>query len=105
MKAGSGAGTLTIVATPLGNAADLSPRAAAALREADVIVAEVTTPSLGVGYELGRCVAWGKRIVCLHRPSDSRRLSGMIAGSPGLRVISYAAVGDLPAIFDELFAQ
>jgi 16S rRNA (cytidine1402-2'-O)-methyltransferase len=42
VKAGSGAGTLTIVATPLGNAADLSPRAAAALREADVIVAEDT---------------------------------------------------------------
>jgi 16S rRNA (cytidine1402-2'-O)-methyltransferase len=36
------AGTLTVVATPLGNAEDLSPRAARALREADVIVAEDT---------------------------------------------------------------
>ena len=35
-------GTLTVVATPLGHSEDLSPRAAAALREADVIVAEDT---------------------------------------------------------------
>ena len=30
------------------------------LRSADVLVAEVTTPSLGVGYEIGRCIEWGK---------------------------------------------
>ncbi|HVZ72664.1 MAG TPA: 16S rRNA (cytidine(1402)-2'-O)-methyltransferase [Polyangia bacterium] len=36
------AGILTVVATPLGNAEDLSPRAARALREADVVVAEDT---------------------------------------------------------------
>jgi len=35
-------GTLTVVATPLGDPADLSPRAAAALRAADVVVAEDT---------------------------------------------------------------
>ena len=35
-------GTLFVVATPLGNAGDLSPRATAALRDADVIVAEDT---------------------------------------------------------------
>jgi 16S rRNA (cytidine1402-2'-O)-methyltransferase len=42
VKAGAGPGTLTVVATSLGNAADLSPRAASVLREADVIVAEDT---------------------------------------------------------------
>jgi 16S rRNA (cytidine1402-2'-O)-methyltransferase len=35
-------GILTVVATPLGNAEDLSPRAARALREAELIVAEDT---------------------------------------------------------------
>jgi 2'-deoxynucleoside 5'-phosphate N-hydrolase len=95
---------LTSAGETIGDRA-IHDRDVAWILEADVIVAEVTTPSLGVGYELGRCVAWGKRIVCLYRPSDSRRLSGMIAGSPGVRVISYAAVGDLPPIFDELFAH
>lgn len=39
---------------------------------ASVIVAEVTQPSLGVGYELGRAVAMNKRILCLFRPSSGK---------------------------------
>lgn len=35
-------GTLVVVATPIGNLDDLSPRAAAALREADLVLAEDT---------------------------------------------------------------
>ncbi len=73
------------------------------LREADVIVAEVTTTSLGVGYELGRAVEWGKRTICLYRPAPGRRLSGMIGGSPGITVVEYEAVTELPRLFDELF--
>ena len=99
-----GDATLTSAGETIGDRA-IHDRDVAWMLEADVIVADVTTPSLGVGYELGRCVAWGKRVVCLYRPSDSRRLSGMIAGSPGIRVIHYRAVDELPAIFDELFAD
>ncbi|MBN3270703.1 DNPH1 hydrolase, partial [Polyodon spathula] len=42
------------------------------LEESDVIVAEVTQPSLGVGYELGRAVAMNKKILCLFRPSSGK---------------------------------
>ncbi len=38
-----------------------------------VLVAEVTQPSLGVGYEIGRAVAMGKPILCLFRPSADKR--------------------------------
>ena len=38
-----------------------------------VIVAEVTQPSTGVGYELGRAVAMNKRILCLYRPQENKR--------------------------------
>lgn len=68
------------------------------LRQADVLVAEVTTPSLGVGYEIGRAVEWGKRIVCLYRPSGERRLSGMIAGCDRVTVHEYATVAELPEV-------
>jgi len=71
------------------------------LRQADVLVAEVTTPSLGVGYEIGRALEWGKTIICLYRPSAGRRLSGMIAGSSGIVVRRYDDVAQLPAILDE----
>lgn len=37
-----------------------------------VVIAEVTQPSLGVGYELGRAVDMKKKILCLFRPSSGR---------------------------------
>jgi hypothetical protein len=38
-----------------------------------VIVAEVTQPSLGVGYEIGRAIAMEKRILCLFRPENDKK--------------------------------
>ncbi|XP_010861437.1 PREDICTED: LOW QUALITY PROTEIN: 2'-deoxynucleoside 5'-phosphate N-hydrolase 1 [Bison bison bison] len=51
------------------------------LQQADVVVAEVTQPSLGVGYELGRAVALHKPVLCLFRPKSGRVLSAMIRGA------------------------
>ncbi|XP_077103155.1 5-hydroxymethyl-dUMP N-hydrolase [Siphateles boraxobius] len=51
------------------------------LMMSDVIVAEVTQPSLGVGYELGRAVEMNKRVLCLFRPSSGKVLSAMIRGA------------------------
>jgi len=62
------------------------------LKSADLIIAEVTTPSLGVGYELGRAVEIGKPILCLYRKSDDKFLSGMISGSPGIITVVYSDI-------------
>jgi 2'-deoxynucleoside 5'-phosphate N-hydrolase len=59
------------------------------LLAADVIVAEVTVISAGVGYEIGRAVALGKKVICLYRPQPGKRLSAMIAGCPRITVINY----------------
>jgi 2'-deoxynucleoside 5'-phosphate N-hydrolase len=59
------------------------------LLSADVVVAEVTTVSMGVGYEIGRAVADGKKVLCLFRPDSGRNLSAMIAGCPELEVFGY----------------
>lgn len=37
-----------------------------------VLVAEVTQPSLGVGYEIGRAIDMKKKILCLFRPQSGR---------------------------------
>ena len=65
------------------------------LRKSDVLVAEVTAPSLGVGYEIGRAVEWKKQIVCLYRPAPDRKLSGMIAGCRHLTVHEYREVEEV----------
>ncbi|APW98665.1 nucleoside 2-deoxyribosyltransferase [Halobiforma lacisalsi AJ5] len=67
------------------------------LRRADVVVAEVTTPSLGVGYELGRAVAWGKPVCCLYRPDGDHDLSAMVRGNGDVEVIEYETVADVEA--------
>ena len=64
------------------------------LGAADLVIAEVSTPSLGVGYEIGLAQTLGKPILCLYRPGENRRLSAMIAGNPALRVDCYTYLAE-----------
>ncbi|MBV9956826.1 MAG: nucleoside 2-deoxyribosyltransferase [Acidobacteria bacterium] len=71
------------------------------LREADRLVAEVTTPSLGVGYEIGKATEWGKPVLCLYRPDAGRSLSAMIAGSAAVTLREYRTPAELKKILEE----
>ena len=62
------------------------------LRESDIVIAEVSTPSLGVGYEIGRAVAMKKRVVCLYRSEVRDNVSAMIKGSSNLECAEYKTV-------------
>jgi 2'-deoxynucleoside 5'-phosphate N-hydrolase len=62
------------------------------LRESDIVVAEVTTPSLGVGYEIGRAVVMGKPILCLFRPNVNSQISAMVKGSPDVEFVEYGTL-------------
>jgi nucleoside 2-deoxyribosyltransferase len=59
------------------------------LKACDVIVAEVSTVSMGVGYEIGRAVEMGKKVLCLFRPDSGKNLSAMISGCSELELIKY----------------
>jgi nucleoside 2-deoxyribosyltransferase len=59
------------------------------LLSSDVLIAEVTAVSMGVGYEIGRAVASGKKVLCLFRPDSGKNLSAMIAGCPAVKVAHY----------------
>jgi len=70
----------------------------------DVMVAEVTHPSLGVGYEIGRAVELGKPVLCLYRPLPRKKLSGLLRGmdnSEYLRVVDYDAPDQVDQIFQD----
>lgn len=62
------------------------------LESADVLVAEVSTVSMGVGYEIGRAVEAGKKVLCLFRPSPGKNLSAMISGCDSLKLVHYATL-------------
>lgn len=80
-------------------------RDAAWVREADVLVAEVTTPSLGVGYELGLAESLNKKILCLHRTSAGKKLSSMIRGNKNLLIKEYQKLEDLEPVFADFFSS
>ncbi len=72
--------------------------------ESDVIFAEVTTPSLGVGYEIGRAYEMKKDIICLYRvKDDDKRLSAMINGNQDLENKIYRNFEDFKQIADNFF--
>ena len=75
------------------------------LKEADCLVAEVTTPSLGVGFEIAKATEWGLRVLCLFRPSSGRALSALIAGSDRITVREYESTRDVGKIFEEFFGS
>jgi len=75
------------------------------LLESDVIVAEVTTKSLGVGYEIGRAIENKKRILCLYRPTVNDRLSAMIAGASDIVLAPYDTIDEAKIHIKEFFSK
>jgi nucleoside 2-deoxyribosyltransferase len=75
------------------------------LEAADAVIAEVTVPSHGVGYEIARAEMLGKPVLCLHRRYDGQRLSAMLAGNVALRCESYATVRELTPILQTFFSH
>jgi 2'-deoxynucleoside 5'-phosphate N-hydrolase len=71
-------------------------------RDGGVLVAEVSRPSTGVGYEIGAArYRFNIPVICLYRPAFTKRCSGMIAGDRGIHLIEYTdgtvenAIGEL----------
>ncbi|HET6845333.1 MAG TPA: nucleoside 2-deoxyribosyltransferase [Anaerolineales bacterium] len=50
------------------------------IARADALIAEVSVPSHGVGYEIGYALQAGKRVLCLAQ--NQRKVSKMITGNP-----------------------
>ena len=67
-------------------------RDAAWIRAAQALIAEVSVPSHGVGYEIAFALGLGKPVFCLYQ--QGRSVSKMITGNPDphLKVVSYQTV-------------
>ena len=74
------------------------------IREADIFVAEVSTPSLGVGYEIGEAERQKKEMLCLYRTSSNNKLSAMISGNNQLKIVSYETLEDAVGHIDSFFS-
>ena len=59
---------------------DIYTRDTTWIHDCELLIAEISTPSHGVGYEIGYALNLGKPVLCLHH-SDST-ISKMISGNP-----------------------
>lgn len=73
------------------------------LRSADLVVADVSVHSTGVGYEIGQAESIGKNILCLYHKDALQKISGMIAGNKKINLIVYNDVEDLLKKLKEFF--
>ena len=63
------------------------------IEKSDIFIAEVTNPSLGVGYEIGYAEKLNKKIICLCE--ETANISAMIGGNKNLDLIFYSSIDEL----------
>ncbi|MBI5934949.1 MAG: nucleoside 2-deoxyribosyltransferase [Chloroflexi bacterium] len=75
------------------------------IRGAQALIAEVSAPSHGVGYEIGLALELGKPVLCLHE--QRRAVSKMITGNPHpkLSVKAYETPEQAVELAREFLAQ
>ena len=65
------------------------------LKSSDAVVAEVSNPSLGVGFEIAKAIELNKYVLCLFKTQVDKKLSAMIAGCPDITIKEYTEIDDV----------
>jgi 16S rRNA (cytidine1402-2'-O)-methyltransferase len=95
-----GAGRLDVIATPIGNMGDLSPRARASLAAADLVLAEDTRRT---GALLGAC-GISRPLLSLHDHNESGRIAPLLARLRHGAVLALVSDAGTPLLSDPGFA-
>jgi 16S rRNA (cytidine1402-2'-O)-methyltransferase len=90
------AGRLLVVGTPIGNLGDLSPRAAEALREADLVVAEDTR----VAAKLMKFTGARRPMVSFNEHNEAERLPTLMARLAAGETLALTTDAGMPAVSD-----
>ncbi len=89
-------GALVVVATPIGNLADLSPRAAEALREADVIACEDTRRTATLVRHVGAVTP----MIASHEHNEAARAEEIVRRVAEGQTVALVTDAGTPAISD-----
>ena len=84
---------------------DIFQRDLSWLQTADMVVAEVSTPSLGVGYELGIAEKLKIPVLCLYRLIKGKRLSAMINGNEKFQCRVYQGFDEAKTHINNFFKK
>jgi 16S rRNA (cytidine1402-2'-O)-methyltransferase len=97
------AGVLRVVATPIGNLDDLSPRARAALATAELVACEDTRHSGRLLAQLGSERNPEQRLVSLHEHNERGRVAGLVAALSEGKTVALISDAGTPLVSDPGF--
>jgi 16S rRNA (cytidine1402-2'-O)-methyltransferase len=89
---------LVLIGTPIGNLDDLSPRAAEALRTADVIACEDTRRTRRLLSHLG--IPAGRRLRAVHQHNEAEEAERVVAEVRGGATVAYVTDAGMPTVSD-----
>jgi 16S rRNA (cytidine1402-2'-O)-methyltransferase len=98
-KGGPAPGRLLVVATPIGNLGDLSPRAREAFERADLVACEDTRRTGALLAHLGL----RRPLVSLHEHNERQRLPRLLAALSAGRVVALVSDAGTPLLSDPGF--
>lgn len=84
---------------------EIFSRDIARLNESQVIIAETSTPSLGVGFEIATALNQNKKVLCLFKNQNNKPLSSMITGNKDIHLIKYNNIEEAKQKIDEFFSN
>ena len=94
-------GSILLVATPIGDVRDASPRVIAALEGADIIAAEDTRRALALASRLG--IKLGGRLIALHDHNEAEKAAGIVEAARGGACVVFVSDAGMPTVSDPGF--
>lgn len=75
-----------------------------AIRLSNLLIAEVSHPSIGVGYEIALAESIGIPVVALYHRGSEHHISAMIAGNEKIVTLPYDTFEELDALLEKQLA-
>ncbi|WP_314569567.1 16S rRNA (cytidine(1402)-2'-O)-methyltransferase [uncultured Actinomyces sp.] len=94
-------GSILLVATPIGDVRDASPRVVAALEGADIVAAEDTRRALALASRLG--IKLGGRLIALHDHNEAEKAAGIVEAARGGACVVFVSDAGMPTVSDPGF--
>lgn len=74
------------------------------LEKADILIAEVSVPSIGVGYEIGYASKLNKKIVAIYDKNYIDKVTTMIRGNKNIKIIPYKDIREILDKIEEIIS-
>lgn len=70
------------------------------LKECDIVFADITIPSLGVGYEISYAENLGKKIYAIYE--EGANVSGFLRGDENIKILAYESIDEVIKLINEI---